>query len=89
MAKNDIGIVSKNKLRFKFSIANPLSDLIWRYLIIVLSIVMWTIVVTLIAKTKFKKDMVVLEDALLEKTHKLNQIERAKYGLVKEDEIQF
>ena len=89
MAKNDIGIVSKNKLRFKFSIANPLSDLIWRYLMIVLSIVVWTIVVTLIAKTKFKKDMVVLEDALLEKTHKLNQIERAKYGLVEEDEIQF
>jgi hypothetical protein len=50
---------------------------------------MWTIVVTLIAKTKFKKDMVVLEDALLEKTNKLNQIERAKYGLVEEDEIQF
>ncbi len=89
MAKNDIGIVSKNKLRFRFSIANPFVDSIWRYLIIILSIVVWTIIIALIIRAKFKKDMEILEVALLEKTNKLNQIERAKYGLVDEDEIQF
>jgi hypothetical protein len=31
--------------------------------------------------------MVVLEDALIEKTNKLNQIEKSKYGLVDEDEV--
>jgi hypothetical protein len=41
----------------------------------------------LIVKARFKKDIVVLEDALLEKTNKLNQIEKSKYGLVDEDEV--
>ena len=87
IAKNDIGIVSKNKLNYRFSIANPLRDSIWRYIIIMLSIIIWTIIVTLIVKARFKKDMVVLEDALLEKTNKLNQIEKSRYGLVDEDEV--
>jgi hypothetical protein len=80
-------IVSKNKLNYRFSIASPFSDSIWRYLIIILSIVVWTIIVIFIVKARFKKDMVVLEDALIEKTNKLNQIEKSKYGLVDEDEV--
>lgn len=87
MAENDLGIVSKNKLRYRFSIANPLRDSIWRYFIIILSVIAWTIIVILIVNVKFKKDRIILEDALLEKTNRLNQIEKSKYGLVDEDEI--
>ena len=44
-------------------------------------------IVILITKAKLKKDMRVLEDALLEKTNKLNQIEKSRYGLVDEDKV--
>ena len=87
MAENDLGIVSKNRLRYRFSIANPLRDSIWRYFIIILSVIAWTIIVILIVNVKFKKDRIILEDALLEKTNRLNQIEKSKYGLVDENEI--
>lgn len=86
-AKNHNGIESKNTLNYSFSIANPLRDSIWIYIIIIVSIGLWTVIVTSITKAKFKKDMRVLEDALLEKTNKLNQIEKSKYGLVDEDKV--
>ena len=87
IAKNEKGITSKNRLRYSFSIANPFMDSVWRYLIIIISIIVWTIIVVLITKIKFKKDRILLEDALLEKTNKLNQLEKAKYGLVDESEV--
>ena len=86
-AKNHNGIESKNTLNYSFSIANPLRDSIWLYIIIIVSIGLWTVIVISITKAKFKKDMRVLEDALLEKTNKLNQIEKSKYGLVDEDKV--
>jgi len=87
MAKNDKGIVSKNTLSYSFSIANPLIDSIWLYIIVFVSIGLWTIIVISITKAKFKKELKLLEDALIEKTNKLNQIEKSKYGLVDEDKI--
>ena len=86
-AKNHNGIESKNTLNYSFSIANPLRDSIWLYIMIIVSIGLWTVIVISITKAKFKKDMRVLEDALLEKTNKLNQIEKSKYGLVDEDKV--
>ena len=86
-AKNQKGIESKNTLNYYFSIANPLINSIWLYVIIIASIGLWTFVVILITKAKLKKDMRVLEDALLEKTNKLNQIEKSRYGLVDEDKV--
>ena len=83
----NLGIVSKNRLRYRFSIANPLRDSIWRYFIIIISVIAWTIIVILIVNIKVKKDRIILEDALLEKTSRLNQIEKSKYGLVDENEI--
>lgn len=86
-AINEKNIASKNELTFKFSIANPLKDSIWRYIIIGIVVGIWTLIVIVLTRVKFKKDIIVLEDALLEKTNKLNQIEKGKYGLVEEDEI--
>ena len=87
MAKNNKGIISKNALNYSFSIANPLKDSIWLYIVIIVSIGIWTIIVMSITKAKFKKEMIILEDALLQKTNKLNQIEKSKYGLVDEDKV--
>lgn len=88
-AFNSKGIVAVNSLKYKFSIANPLKDSIWFYLIIVVITGVWTILVIRITVSKYKKDIKVLEDALLEKTNKLNQIEKAQYGLVDEQEVKF
>ena len=87
-AKNQKGIESKNTLNYYFTIANPLISSIWLYVIIIVSLGLWTLVVILITKAKLKKDMRVLEDALLEKTNKLNQIEKSRYGLVDDDKVQ-
>lgn len=89
MAENQKGITSENRLRYSFSIANPFKNLLWRYLLVIISIAAWTLIVVLITMNKFKKDRIVLEDALLEKTNKLNQIERSRYGLVDEKELDF
>ena len=86
-AFNSKGIVAVNSLKYKFSIANPLKDSIWLYLIIVLITGVWTMLVIRIIGSKYKKDVKVLEDALLEKTNKLNQIEKAQYGLVDDQEV--
>ena len=86
-AKNDKGISATNSLDYKFSIANPLEDSIWLYIIIGSIAGFWTVIVMSITRAKFKKDIRVLEDALLEKTNKLNQIEKGKYGLVDEDKV--
>ena len=85
MAKNNYGIESENTLNYSFSIANPLKNAIWRYIVILVSISIWTIMIISIVKTRLKKQMRILEDALIEKTNKLNQIEKSKYGLVEED----
>lgn len=86
-AVNKKGIKSVNSLDYKFSIANPLKDSIWQYIIIGAIAGFWTVVVVFLTRSKFKKDIRVLEDALLEKTNKLNQIEKGKYGLVEEDKV--
>lgn len=86
-AKNEKGVLSKNSLNYTFSIGNPLSDSIWLYLIIAFSFGIWTWIVIIIIQSKNKKKMRILEDALIEKTSKLNQIEKMKYGLVNEDKI--
>lgn len=86
-ALNSKGIKATNTLTYKFSIANPLKDSIWLYLIIGSIVVVWTVIVIVFTRTKFKKDIRVLEDALLEKTNKLNQMEKGKYGLVDEDKV--
>ncbi len=85
MAKNNNGIESKNTLNYSFSIANPLNNSIWRYIVILVLIGIWTFIIISIVKTRFKKQIRILEDALIEKTNKLNQIEKSKYGLVDED----
>ncbi|MBO73089.1 MAG: hypothetical protein CMD35_05655 [Flavobacteriales bacterium] len=87
-AKNQKGIESKNTLQYSFSIANPLMNSIWRYIVVIFLIGIWTFLVVLIIKSRHKKEMKILEDALLEKTNKLNQIEKSKYGLVDEDKVQ-
>jgi hypothetical protein len=87
IAKNDKGITSENALKYKFSIANPLKDSIWRYIMIMISLVLWTTIVFFITRVKFKKEIRILEDALLEKTNKLNQIEKSKYGLVDDNQV--
>lgn len=86
-AKNSKGIKSVNVFNHQFSIANPLKDSIWQYIIIGFIVGVWTVIIILITQRKYKKDIGVLEDALLEKTNKLNQIEKGKYGLVEEDEV--
>jgi len=86
-AVNSKGVNAKNVLSYKFSIANPLKDSIWQYLIWGAVALIWTAIVVLLTRSKFKKDILVLEDALLEKTNKLNQIEKGKYGLVDEDKV--
>lgn len=87
-AVNEKKISATNKLRFKFSIESPLKDSIWFYLIITGALFVWTLLVNGLTRAKFKKDIKVLEDALIEKTNKLNTIERSKYGLVEEDELE-
>jgi hypothetical protein len=74
-------------LNFKFSIANPLRDSIWRYIIYGFILSLWTLGIVLLTRNKLKKDIQILEEALLVKTNKLNQIEKGKYGLVEEDTI--
>jgi hypothetical protein len=86
-ATNKKNIHSKNKLNFKFSIANPLRDSIWRYIIYGFILSLWTLGIVLLTRNKLKKDIQILEEALLVKTNKLNQIEKGKYGLVEEDTI--
>lgn len=88
-AVNKKKIASKNGLNFEFSIANPLRDSIWRYMIIGFIVGLWTLIVVLLTRVKLKKDILILEDALLEKTNKLNQIEKGKYGLVEEDKVKY
>ena len=86
-ASNSKGIAAVNSLKYKFSIANPFKDSIWLYLIIALITGAWTMLVIRITVSKYKKDIKVLEDALLEKTNKLNQIEKAQYGLVDDQKV--
>ena len=86
-AINQLGINSKNSLNYKFSIANPLMDSIWLSIIIIFIGGVWTIVVMTITSVKFKKDIKVLEDALIEKTNRLNQLDKDKYGLVDQDKV--
>jgi hypothetical protein len=52
-----------------------------------ISLVLWTTIVFFITRVKFKKEIIILEDALLEKTNKLNQIEKSKYGLVDDNQV--
>lgn len=86
-AENDLGVKAKNELKYSFSIANPLNDSIWEYLFIAVIILAWTILIVVIVKTKYKKNIRILEDALLEKTNRLNKIELGKYGLVEEQKV--
>lgn len=86
-AKNELGIEATNKLSFSFSIANPLKDSIWEYLLIGAVALVWTLVIIGITRKKFKRDILVLEDALLEKTNRLNKIEKGQYGLVDEEKV--
>jgi hypothetical protein len=86
-ALNSKGISAVNSLNYKFSIANPLKDSIWLYIIVGFLAGVWTVAVMSFTASKYKKDVKVLEDALLEKTNKLNQIEKAQYGLVDDEEV--
>ena len=86
-AKNSLGIKANNELQYSFSIANPLKDSIWEYLFIIAIILIWTLLAIKFVAAKYKKDILVLEDALLEKTNRLNKIELGKYGLVEEEKV--
>lgn len=86
-AKNDIGVTSENTLQLNFSIANPTTSIVLEYLLYFVIITAWTVGVILVTQRKLKRDIRVLEDALLEKTNKLNQLEKGNYGLVKEDQL--
>ena len=86
-AENSLGIKANNELQYSFSIANPLKDSIWEYLFIIAIILIWTLLTIKFVAAKYKKDILVLEDALLEKTNRLNKIELGKYGLVEEEKI--
>lgn len=86
-AENSLGIKAANELKYSFSIANPLRDSIWEYLFIFTIILIWTVLTIQIVSKKYKKDILILEDALLEKTNRLNKIELSKYGLVDEKKI--
>lgn len=85
--ENSLGVKSNQELTYSFSIANPLKDSIWQYLIIAGIGLVWTILIIVITQKKYKKDILVLEDALLEKTNRLNKIEMGKYGLVEEEKV--
>ena len=86
-AENSLGIKANNELQYSFSIANPLRDSIWEYLFIGAIILIWTLLTIKFVATKYKKDILILEDALLEKTNRLNKIELGKYGLVEEEKV--
>ena len=71
-AKNQKGIESTNTLNYYFSIANPLINSIWLYVIIIASIGLWTFVVILMTKAKLKKDMIIKK--LVKHKKELNKI---------------
>ena len=79
-AENTLGIKASNEITYSFSIANPLKDSIWEYLFIVAVILIWTLLIIKIVASKYKKNILILEDALLEKTNRLNKIELGKYN---------
>lgn len=86
-AKNEIGVSAENTLQLKFSIANPTTSMVLEYLLYFVIIAAWTAGVILLTQRKLKRDIRVLEDALLAKTNKLNQLEKGNYGLVEEDQL--
>jgi hypothetical protein len=86
-AENALGIKANNELTYSFSIANPLRDSIWEYLFIAAVILIWTLLIIKIVSSKYKKNILILEDALLEKTNRLNKIELGKYNLVDEEKV--
>lgn len=85
-AKNKLGVVASNSLTYSFSIQNPMNDTILLVLFWSVCIVIFTVVVILLTRAKFKKDIRLLEDALLKKTNELNSIKNKNYRLVDEDE---
>lgn len=86
-AKNNLNIHSSNKLEFLVSIEEPSSYIYFQYFLVVLAIVIWSGLIIFFTRIKYKKDIYVLENALLEKTNKLNHLEKGQYGLVDEDEV--
>ena len=86
-AENALGIKANNELTYSFSIANPLRDSIWEYLFIAAVVLIWTLIIIKIVASKYKKNILILEDALLEKTNRLNKIELGKYNLVEEEKV--
>jgi hypothetical protein len=86
-AENNLSVKAKNELTYSFSIENPLNDSIWEYLFYALILLIWTIFIIVIVKGKYKNNIRILEDALLEKTNRLNKIELGKYGLVEEQKV--
>jgi hypothetical protein len=50
-------------------------------------ILIWTLLIIKIVSSKYKKNILILEDALLEKTNRLNKIELGKYNLVDEEKV--
>lgn len=86
-AINDKGVKTVNETGLEFSIENPAIDRIINYIIIGAIILAYSLMLIFIIRKKFKKDIRVLEDALLEKTNRLNQLERGKYGLVEEEKV--
>lgn len=85
-AKNKLGVVASNSLTYSFSIQNPMNDTILLVVFWSVCIVIFTVLVILLTRAKFKKDIRLLEDALLKKTNELNSIKNKNYRLVDEDE---
>lgn len=74
-------------LEVKYSMASPAEDQMWNWIIGISAILIYTVFIVWLAIRKKNKDIAVLEEALLEKTNKLNQIEKSKYGLVDEKKV--
>lgn len=86
-ATNSLNVSSSNSLTYSFSIQNPMNDTILQVVFWGICILIFTIIVVLLTRLKFKKDIKLLENALLEKTNELNGLKNKNYGLVDEDEV--
>lgn len=86
-AENSKGVRSSNELSYQFSISSPAEESLMRFIIITALVLAWTIVVIVLVRRKYKKDIVILEDALVDRTNRLNKLEKSKYGLVDEAKV--
>jgi hypothetical protein len=71
----------------EYFMESPAEDQMWNWIFIGLAVLTYTFIVVWIAVKKKNSDIKILEEALLDKTNKLNQLEKSKYGLVEEKKV--